>query len=196
LHARIPEASRLASEYMAVIESIGDSSLTIGLSLFAIVVKLEAGELTDALRWSQAVIDIAGGDSAIGNFVFGSPLAGAHMLRGVARWTTGSSRWREDLDWAVELAHEADPLSHAAILRFKYAPAIPRGVLLADDAALRDIEAAFKFAERCSDDVALRNTALLRWCLQHQLRVIYMINLMTIGRHQEPRGAFLASVLY
>jgi hypothetical protein len=44
--------------------------------------------------------------------------------------------------------------------------------------------------------VPMRNTALLRWCLQHQLRVIYMINLMTIGRHQEPRGAFLASVLY
>ena len=155
LHAHIPEASRLASEYMAVIESIGDPDLTIGLSLFAIVVKIEAGELTDALRWSQAVIDVAGGDSALGTFVFGSPLAGAHMLRGVARWTTGSSRWREDLDWAVELAHEADPLSHAAILRFKYAPAIPRGVLLADDAALRDIETAFKFAERSSDDVAL-----------------------------------------
>jgi hypothetical protein len=94
LHARIPEASRLASEYMAVIESIGDPTLTIGLSIFAIVVKIEAGELTDALRWSQAVIDVAGGDSTIGTFVFGSPLAGAHMLRGVARWITGSSRAR------------------------------------------------------------------------------------------------------
>jgi hypothetical protein len=26
--------------------------------------------------------------------------------------------------------------------------------------------------------------------------VVHMINLMTIGRYQEPRGAFLASVLY
>jgi GNAT acetyltransferase-like protein len=44
--------------------------------------------------------------------------------------------------------------------------------------------------------VPMRNTALLRWCLRHQLRVVYMMNLMSIGRFQEPRGAFLASVLY
>jgi hypothetical protein len=42
----------------------------------------------------------------------------------------------------------------------------------------------------------MRNTDMLRWCLNHKLRVIYMMNLMTIGFYQEPRGAFLASVLY
>jgi predicted N-acetyltransferase YhbS len=40
------------------------------------------------------------------------------------------------------------------------------------------------------------NTELLRWCLAHHLRVVSMMNLMTIGLYQEPRGAFLASVLY
>jgi predicted N-acetyltransferase YhbS len=44
--------------------------------------------------------------------------------------------------------------------------------------------------------VPLRNTALLRWCLHHGLRVVYMMNLMTIGIYQEPRGAFLASMGY
>jgi len=44
--------------------------------------------------------------------------------------------------------------------------------------------------------VPLRNTDLLRWCLGHRLRVVSMMNLMTIGLYQEPRGAFLASVLY
>jgi predicted N-acetyltransferase YhbS len=44
--------------------------------------------------------------------------------------------------------------------------------------------------------VPLRNTELLRWCLQHDLRVVYMGNLMTIGLYQEPRGAFLPSILY
>jgi hypothetical protein len=34
------------------------------------------------------------------------------------------------------------------------------------------------------------------WCLEHELRVVSMMNLMTIGLYQEPRGAFLASVLY
>jgi predicted N-acetyltransferase YhbS len=44
--------------------------------------------------------------------------------------------------------------------------------------------------------VPMRNTELLRWCLAHKLRVVHMMNLMTIGLYQEPRGAFLASVLY
>ncbi len=44
--------------------------------------------------------------------------------------------------------------------------------------------------------VPMRNTNLLRWCLGHRLRVVSMMNLMTIGLYQEPRGAYLASVLY
>jgi predicted N-acetyltransferase YhbS len=41
----------------------------------------------------------------------------------------------------------------------------------------------------------MRNTELLRWCLARGLRVVSMMNLMTIGLYQAPRGA-LASVLY
>jgi hypothetical protein len=44
--------------------------------------------------------------------------------------------------------------------------------------------------------VTMRNTELLRWCLAQGLRVFYVMNLMTIGLYSEPRGAFLASVLY
>jgi predicted N-acetyltransferase YhbS len=44
--------------------------------------------------------------------------------------------------------------------------------------------------------VPMPNTELLRWCLGHELRVVSMMNLMTIGLYQQPRGAFLASVLY
>ena len=44
--------------------------------------------------------------------------------------------------------------------------------------------------------VPMRNGGLLRWCLAHNLRVVSMMNLMTIGLYQEPRGPFLASVLY
>lgn len=42
----------------------------------------------------------------------------------------------------------------------------------------------------------LRNTALLRWCLGHGLRVVYVANLMTVGYYREPRGAYLASIGY
>src|ERR1700722_7471398 len=67
---RVREASRLAWEAMAVIESIGDPTLTVGLSFAAIYAKCESGEWPDVLRWSQRVIDLAGGDPSKGNFIF------------------------------------------------------------------------------------------------------------------------------
>ncbi|MGQ0525937.1 MAG: GNAT family N-acetyltransferase [Betaproteobacteria bacterium] len=41
-----------------------------------------------------------------------------------------------------------------------------------------------------------RNAALMRWCLQHGLRIVQPTTLMTIGPYEEPRGAFLPSILY
>jgi hypothetical protein len=52
---RIPEASQLASEAMAVIESIGDPTLTVGLSFAPIWGKTESAEWGDVLRWSQGL---------------------------------------------------------------------------------------------------------------------------------------------
>jgi class 3 adenylate cyclase len=61
---RIREASQLASEAMALVESIGDPTLTVGLSHVAIYAKCESAEACDVLRWSQKVIDLADGDPA------------------------------------------------------------------------------------------------------------------------------------
>jgi ribosomal protein S18 acetylase RimI-like enzyme len=44
--------------------------------------------------------------------------------------------------------------------------------------------------------VPTRNAALLRWCLDHGLRIVQPMTLMTMGPYQELRGAFLPSVLY
>jgi ribosomal protein S18 acetylase RimI-like enzyme len=41
-----------------------------------------------------------------------------------------------------------------------------------------------------------RNAALLRWCLDHGLRIVQPMTLMTMGPYQEPQGAFLPSILY
>ena len=41
-----------------------------------------------------------------------------------------------------------------------------------------------------------RNSELLRWCLTHGLRIIQPMTLMSRGIYQEPRGAFLPSILY
>ena len=64
------------------IESIGDPTLTVGLSFAAIYAKVESGEWGDVLRWSQSVIDLADGDPAKGDFVVGSPLAVALHVAG------------------------------------------------------------------------------------------------------------------
>jgi predicted N-acetyltransferase YhbS len=42
----------------------------------------------------------------------------------------------------------------------------------------------------------LRNAGLLEWCLDHGLRVVQMMNLMSVGWYREPEGAYLASVTY
>jgi predicted N-acetyltransferase YhbS len=44
--------------------------------------------------------------------------------------------------------------------------------------------------------VPLRNSALFAWCLQNQLRVVFLMTLMTVGLYNEPAGAYLPSVLY
>ncbi|HJT12707.1 MAG TPA: GNAT family N-acetyltransferase [Dongiaceae bacterium] len=41
-----------------------------------------------------------------------------------------------------------------------------------------------------------RNATLLRWCLDHSLRIVQPMTLMTMGPYQQPRGAFLPSILY
>jgi predicted N-acetyltransferase YhbS len=44
--------------------------------------------------------------------------------------------------------------------------------------------------------VPTRNGDLFRWCLQHDLRLVHQLTLMTIGLYNKPAGAYLPSVLY
>jgi predicted N-acetyltransferase YhbS len=41
-----------------------------------------------------------------------------------------------------------------------------------------------------------RNGELFRWCLDHGLRVVHPMTLMSVGLYNEPAGAFLPSILY
>jgi hypothetical protein len=163
-HARMREASQLASEAMALIESVGDATLTVGLSFTAIHAKGESAEVSDVLRWSQRVIDLADGDPSKGNFIFGSPLALAFASRAIARYCLGLPGWRDDMRHG--LARSADRLSYAVVVAYVYNGAIPVGVLAADDRAVREIEDALRIAERSGDDLAL---TLARMTLGHAL---------------------------
>jgi class 3 adenylate cyclase len=151
---RIREASKLASEAMALIESLGDPTLTVGLSFPALYAKFESGEWPDVLRWSQRVIDLADGDPFKGNFIFGSPLALALTSRGTARYSLGRTGWREDLRHGLDMARSADPLTYAAVADLGYFPGISNGALAADDRAMREIEDALGIAERAGNDMA------------------------------------------
>lgn len=44
--------------------------------------------------------------------------------------------------------------------------------------------------------VPTRDGELLRWCLQHGLRIVQPMTLMTIGLYNQPDGAYLPSIAY
>ncbi len=155
LFAGRSDGSRLASEQMALLESIGDPTLTIGLAFVAFANWFSVGEFGEILRWSQTIIDLAAGDPAKGaGFGLGSPLAIAVAFRGVARWWLGRPGWRQDVDDAVAMARNSDPATLGVVVTWTYG-AILYGVLRADDPALRTIEDAVQTAQRASSDIAL-----------------------------------------
>ena len=44
--------------------------------------------------------------------------------------------------------------------------------------------------------VPLANDELLRWCLEQRLRIVYLLNLMSLGWYEQPRGTYLPSIGY
>ncbi|MCV7329434.1 AAA family ATPase [Mycobacterium cookii] len=152
---RARAGSQLASEQMELLESIGDSNLTVGLAFVAFANWFASGELGEIMRWSQTVIELAEGDPTKGaGFGMGSPLAIGLAFRCLAQWWLGYPGWRQDLDDAVEMARNSDPATLGLVVTWTYG-AITFGVLRADDAALRATEEAVQTARRASSDIAL-----------------------------------------
>jgi adenylate cyclase len=155
LNAHRREASDLATEHTALLESIGDPTLTIGLSFAAFTAKYETGEMAELLRLAQRVIELADGDPTKGDLIFGSPLAVTLAWRGEARWCLGIAGWKDDFAQAVAMARTADPISLAAVIYYTYTLPIPGGALLPDATALRDTADALELVERSGDEFAL-----------------------------------------
>ncbi|MBE1548982.1 adenylate cyclase [Mycobacterium sp. OAS707] len=161
VHSRHRESSELASECMALFESIGDPALTVGLSFPLILAKYEAGELTEALEMAQRAIDLTDGDPTMGNLIFGSPLSLLLAIRGTLRYRIGTAGWRDDADRAVEMARANDPSCLVFAVMYKYL-GIASGALLPDDTALRETAEALRLAEDSSDDFALTAARFVR----------------------------------
>ena len=151
-HSR--DASAVATEHIRLLESIGDPTLMVGLSLPALAIKAQTLEAIELLRTADRVITLADGDPTMGNMIIGSPLAIAHTLRGVARWCLGLPGWRDDVLLAIDMARAADATTLALTVFFHYCPAIP-WVVPADESALADTAETLARAERSGDDLAL-----------------------------------------
>ena len=115
-HDRIREASRLASEHMALVESLGDPNLTVGLASRRSTPRWKAPSNSDALRWTQQVIDLADDDPAKGDFLIGSPLAVAFASRGIARYCLGRPGWRDDLRHGRGHGPQRRPKSYTTVV--------------------------------------------------------------------------------
>jgi len=91
---------------------------------------------------------------------------------------------------ATVVEHEGRITGYATILGF---PGHAVGETKADLQAL--IGAALAFVGP-GFLLPASNSELFRWCLAHGLRVVQPMTLLSLGLYNEPRGAFLPSILY
>lgn len=160
-HNRPRAASAHASELERLLERIGDDALTVAVSFGALAAKWETAEVPDMERMAQRVIDLTAGDPLRGGTFFGSPLALATALRGIAGMCLGRPGWKGDLDSAIEMSRTLESLILVVTTLHKYAQ-IGLGALLSGPDALRDTAAALAAAERDGDDFTVVHAHLSR----------------------------------
>ena len=154
-HNRFTEAARVASEHSELLESIGDSTLTVALLFAPIYAKTQAGEMIEALRLSDRLVDLADGDLAKGSLILGSPLSTVIAMRGHIKMCLGMTSWRDDAADAIAMAAPLDPTSYVFSLLWKNVVALPFGALPPDATAMSETAEALRIAELTSDDFVL-----------------------------------------
>ncbi|WP_197382136.1 ATP-binding protein [Mycolicibacterium mengxianglii] len=152
---RFREAAQVASELSDLLESIGDPTLTVALLFAAIYAKCEAGEMIEALRLADRVVDLADGDATKGNLILGSPLSTAIAMRGHVKMCLGMPGWLHDAADSIAMAAPLDPTSYVFALLWKYVASIPLGALPPNATAMFETAEALRIAEQTSDDFVL-----------------------------------------
>ena len=161
-HNRFRDAAQVASEQSELLESIGDSTLTVALLFAAVYAKCQAGEMIEALRLSDRLIDLADGDPTKGDLIFGSPLSTAIAMRGHVKMCLGMTGWLDDAATSIAMAAPLDPTSYVFALLWKYVASVPFGALPPDETAMRETAKALRIAESSSDDFVLGMGRLCR----------------------------------
>ncbi len=152
---RTREAATLASEHLELLDSIGDATLTVGLSFPAFVTWFSQVEIDQTSRWSQRVIELAGDDPGMGaGFGLGSPLAAALAFRGISRWWMGGAHLARRLPRRIAMGgQQVDPVTLGFVLAWTYGAAIVYGgVVRSDDTVVEVSQAAVDAAERLGND--------------------------------------------
>nr|WP_235632098.1 adenylate/guanylate cyclase domain-containing protein [Mycolicibacterium rutilum] len=149
------EAAHLASQHMALFESVDDLTPVMGLASVAFCSWHGIFAFDDILRWTQRIVDMAAGDPGVGaGYGVASPLAIAMAWRGTARWCTGRPGWCEDLHDAVEMAQSSNAETFSGAIAWSYGFAMQFGMLQPDDHVLAASEHALRTAHRASSDRA------------------------------------------
>jgi adenylate cyclase len=161
-HAHYRESSQLATEFIRLVESIGDPTLTVALLSSALGAKIVAGEVVEVLRLAQSVIDLADGDARKGNLTVESPLVIAMMVRATALACVGDLRWKADLEQASTMGRAFNPVGHPVLLLYKYGIGLANRGLLVDTAVLRESAETLELAEQWGDDLSLQCARFIR----------------------------------
>ena len=158
VQGRIREASQLAAEHSALLESIADPTLMVGLAVGTIGVRVVTGEIQEVLRWSDTVIDLAHDDPV--NRELRDGLSAGHrvcnpkpramvprVVRDGATTSSGRSSWPATVTPGRERRSCSTPSAPDRLRR-----------LMVDDAARREIDDAHGLAEAAGDDLGVSFT--------------------------------------
>ncbi len=158
LDAQFRDAAVLATELVALLESLGDTTLEMALAVSFLNIKLDAGRFAESLELSSRIIELTDGRTGDAPFISISPLANALAIRGSARWAKGLAGWQNDFAAASQAASAIAPQFRSGSYWMTYLFAIPNGVLLSDDWAKEQISeiasAAENFGEQITVDMA------------------------------------------
>jgi adenylate cyclase len=156
INARRREGSRVATDLIRLLDSIGDPMLTVALSSAAFGPKFDTDEIAEVLRMAESVITLAEGDPSKGTLIVISPLSMALASRGVARSCLGISGWHDDVRDAIETAQAIDPaLARIGVVWIAYVFTLSNGVLLPDATVVRETAEILSSSEQSGDDLAL-----------------------------------------
>lgn len=145
----------LADELTRLLDSIGDPTLTVGLSVPPMSVWLEVGQFSPVLTMAQRVIDYADGDLGKGRMLTISPLTTAVAYRGLSRALMGLPGWKDDVAAAIAAADAINPAMRSGVIWIARMSPIANGVLLPDAIALRHTAEILAAAEQFGDNLVL-----------------------------------------